>query len=287
MAFDPNNIFKRVDIPDIGEIARENLQNATGLQIPGLNSNETGIDRLKAHVVASSGLFSRQNRFAFQVLAMPGTKVGNSLRDQSKLANFANKWNQVQTRNKINFNCKAIDWPGSSIATQEIARPADSQKSAYARLFPNLASQFYVSENLDEYQFFTEWQNLAIDGGTGRSGYFNDYTGEIRLQMLNLQQRVVYQFEITDAFPVTVGTMTLDYSSDNAINILPVTWAWRTKSQNQTDFVNDTVGETVIRQLSRQSVNRFENILRQQVTGLIDLDAARNASRIIGLGGFI
>ena len=57
--------------------------------------------------------------------------------------------------------------------------------------------------------------------------YYEDYIGAVQIFQLDENNNRKYGVELVEAFPKTIGAMTLDYSNGNEINKLPVTFSYR------------------------------------------------------------
>ena len=57
--------------------------------------------------------------------------------------------------------------------------------------------------------------------------YYEDYIGAVQIFQLDEKDKRVYGVELVEAFPKTIGAMTLDYSNGNEIHKLSVTFSYR------------------------------------------------------------
>ena len=104
----------------------------------------------------------------------------------------------------------------------------------YDKLFEEITSSFYLSEKMDEYYFFENWQSLMYKPNQS-IGWYNDYTSTIEIHQLsrNLSSAsgndlgIVCKFRLLDAYPKLISPLALDYSRTNDIQKFTVNWTFR------------------------------------------------------------
>ena len=190
------------------------------VNLPDVGKGRTTPDNTINRVVSQAkndGLYSRPTIYNI-ILTKPPNLKG---------------WSGDQLR-KIGFNCHQISIPSSNIATKPLKTYGLKKEYAYAKLFEEITSSFYLSEQMDEYHFFESWQELmyAPDQSVG---WYNDYVSTIEIHQLsrNVAQGgsndlgVVCKFTLVDAYPKLVSALALDYSRSNDIQKFTVNWTFR------------------------------------------------------------
>ena len=71
-------------------------------------------------------------------------------------------------------------------------------------------------------QTFEEWQYLAFDPTTWDIGYYNEYTSNIDIYVLDSKYIPVHGVRLWEAFPKTLGAIAMSNADDGAIAKLPV-----------------------------------------------------------------
>ena len=190
-----------VNLPDIGK---------------GRTTPDNTINRIKSHAI-NDGLFSRPTLYNI-VLTKPPKLKG---------------WSHDQLR-KIGFNCNNITIPGNNIATKPLKTYGLKKEYAYNKLFDEVTSSFYLSEQMDEYNFFESWQELMY-APNHSLGWYNDYVSHLEIHQLsrNVEKGtsndlgVICKFTLVDAYPKLISPLSLDYSRSNDIQKFTVNWTFR------------------------------------------------------------
>ena len=205
--------------------------NAVNVQDVGkgknLTTKDNSITRIKAHAVGD-GLYSRPTLFNLFITALP---KGSD--DPGQDAQFAKDWSYEKLK-KIGFNCHQISIPSNNIATKPRKTYGLKREYAYDKLFEEITSSFYLSEKMDEYYFFENWQSLMYKPNQS-IGWYNDYTSTIEIHQLsrNLSSAsgndlgIVCKFRLLDAYPKLISPLALDYSRTNDIQKFTVNWTFR------------------------------------------------------------
>jgi len=191
-----------VNLPDVGK-ARTTPDNQ--------------INRIISHA-KRDGMYSRPT--LFKMVMFPPAKL---LED----------WGLEQIR-KMGFNCNQISIPGGNITTKPIKTYGLKKEYAYDKIFDEIASSFYMSEQMDEYNFFESWQQLMYQDNQS-IGWYDDYVGTIEIHQLSRDVSIgtsndlgtVVKYTLVDAFPKTMTQLALDYTASNTIQRMGITWTYR------------------------------------------------------------
>jgi hypothetical protein len=145
-----------------------------------------------------------------------------------------------------------LELPGKQLATDEVQYYGPPRKSAYGMIYEDLTFNVYLSKNLEERNFFSEWMDLAIDYDTAHVSYYDDIvtdckfysysrtadfggkqaTTEIVRERLGefakkeLNEFADFSVTFEQAYPISIGQITYAYASDEVAR-LPVTMAYR------------------------------------------------------------
>jgi hypothetical protein len=169
--------------------------------------------------------FARSSHFRFRILPS-GTSSSGS-------ANFNSKFTP-RDLDIVNMLCDSTTLPDvasipltSSVGTDF---PYDIVKDlAYA----SQSASFYVSEDMFQKKFFDDWMEITYNKTAGQPYYYNDYSTTIEIYQLKhtLDDSVLtgdndwtYKVKLYNAYPKAVAPLTMDWSSDNALQKLSVTF---------------------------------------------------------------
>ena len=86
---------------------------------------------------------------------------------------------------------------------------------------------FQASSELNERKFFEDWQEQAFDQKTWDIGYYNDYTSEIQIYLLDKQDTRRFGIRLIEAFPKTITATELNQSPTTTIVKTSVSFSFR------------------------------------------------------------
>lgn len=179
-------------------------------------SPDNQINRIVAQA-KNGGLYSRPTLFKIVMTPPIGLKG----------------WSLNQLRD-IGFNCSTITAPGGNIATKPLKTYGLKKEIAYNKIFDEITTGFYLSEEMDEYTFFQDWQTLMYKDNQSL-GWYNDYTGTLEIHQLSNKGNAVgsadlgtvTKFTLIDAYPKMISQLALDYGATNTIQRFTVNWTYR------------------------------------------------------------
>lgn len=119
------------------------------------------------------------------------------------------------TRN-IEYRCESVSIPESVIATMERKTYGVPLNIAYAPSYGPLTISFIVSDNMDERKFFYDWKELVSPTINNQDvGYFDDYVGNIIVNMYDKAGKISRIFTINNCFPTNIQEVPLSWNANN------------------------------------------------------------------------
>ena len=164
------------------------------------------------------GGFSRPSRY--EVLIIPPRGSNNNP--------ISDDISDNEIIRKTSLACESISFPGRNIDTTtdtNIYGPTREIASGFS--FAEVSATFRCSSDMKEKLYFETWQKQSFNTQTWSMQYYEDYIGAVQIFQLDENNNRKYGVELVEAFPKTIGAMTLDYSNGNEINKLPVTFSYR------------------------------------------------------------
>ena len=164
------------------------------------------------------GGFSRPSRYEVLIIPPRGSNNNPTSGDISN-----NK-----TIRETSLACESISFPGRNIDTTtdtNIYGPTREIASGFS--FAEVSATFRCSSDMREKLYFESWQRQSFNTQTWSMQYYEDYIGAVQIYQLDEKDNRKYGVELVEAFPKTIGAMTLDYSNGSEIHKLPVTFSYR------------------------------------------------------------
>ena len=129
----------------------------------------------------------------------------------------------------------------------------------------DISMTFQASSGLEERVFFEEWQKKAFNEETWDVGYHQDYTSEVQIYLLDKQDQRRYGIRLHDAWPKTIGEVTLNQAPSSEIIKIPVTFSyrwWETLDINrQAPNLKEKIFSTVINTVERNITRNIPRVL--------------------------
>ncbi len=160
---------------------------------------------------------------------------------------------------RFNLNCFSASIPGMTTATTE--KDEHYRSVAYQKIYEDVNLGFYVHEDMKEIEFFQDWMKLMITPHDNHVGFYDDYRSEIEIKTLarggvaravtekkvkihspkmpehsKEGQRVSMTTRLHDAYPKTLGAVSLDYGTNDDIMKIEVGITYRYYTQTFGEF---------------------------------------------------
>tara|TARA_Y100000310_G_scaffold9306_1_gene9721 strand:- start:3476 stop:4144 length:669 start_codon:yes stop_codon:yes gene_type:complete len=161
---------------------------------------------------------------------------------------------------QLSMRCESITLPGRNLNTL-----SDTNIYGPSREIVNgityadeITMTFQASSDLKERVYFEEWQESAFDERSWNVRYYNEYTSEIDIYLLDKNDKKRYGLKLWEAFPKTINATELNQGTNNEIIKLDVVFSFRywttldidRQKPNLGEKIFDTITTGVERQLS-------------------------------------
>lgn len=150
--------------------------------------------------------------------------VGESV---SQLKTVTSSLSTQNPSNIVSMTCLMIDIPGRQEQVTEISYSNFPRKIVNGRTYSEVGTTFLVTGQYAEKKFFDDWFNIINDETNHAVEFYDNYIGTITVECLDLQDQVVYMFQLMEAFPVSMGSIRLDRTAQNQQMVLDVQWAFQ------------------------------------------------------------
>lgn len=118
--------------------------------------------------------------------------------------------------------CKTVSLAGVNVASDSVKLYGESVEVPYDRNFSGATLTFLVGSDMKERQLFDDWINIIQNPNTRTFSYMDEFKAkEVLIDVLDLNDNIKYTITLYDAFPKSVGNLSLS-SDDNNIMTLDV-----------------------------------------------------------------
>lgn len=132
-----------------------------------------------------------------------------------------------EMQRSLSMLAEQAEFAGTQVLTQDHRHYDLSAKFAYAKSHDDLNIQFRLDRAHLVKRFFELWIDSIYDRRTGNMRYKADYTGTIQIHQLMENGASSYAIEYQEAFPVTLGQVSLGWDQAGQYAKLPVTFSFR------------------------------------------------------------
>jgi len=185
------------------------------------------IDNLKSTIAKKGGL-APSNRFNV-IFAPPAVSLLNLNVENiigSVISGNFNAGNLLNDPRDISILCKSVTLPGRTLSTFEHDHDRQQNKYPYTFIDEDVTMTFHLTNDYYMRNMLEQWQSGIFNTESYVTGFKNDYSVDVIIQQLNQKNIPVYGVKLEKAYPVSYESITLDNSSENAVNEMSVTFAY-------------------------------------------------------------
>ena len=134
-----------------------------------------------------------------------------------------------QMGRQINLHCNTVSLPGHDLQTQDQQHGSAPGRQIVSShdYSGTIAASFYLDSHLRERHFFEQWQKMAVNHGTHKVRYYDEYIGTMQIFQLDGDGEITYGIEATEVYPSTIGGIEYAYANANTIATQAVQFNYR------------------------------------------------------------
>ena len=185
------------------------------------------IEDLKSTIAKKGGL-APANRFNV-IFAPPAVSLLNLNVENiigSVISGNFNAGNLLNDPRDLSILCKSVTLPGRTLSTFEHDHDRQQNKYPYTFIDEDVTMTFHLTNDYYMRNMLEQWQSGIFNTESYVTGFKNDYSVDVIIQQLNQKNIPVYGVKLEKAYPVSYESITLDNSSENAVNEMSVTFAY-------------------------------------------------------------
>jgi hypothetical protein len=141
---------------------------------------------------------------------------------------------EITVEDNLSYRCISCSLPGKMMATTDRLTYGPNRKVATGAVYQDIVFSFIVSDNMEEYNYFNNWQQ-AIVYNTIEEGqyshdvaYYDDYVGIINIRQFGKTGvDPVLSVQLLECYPISVEEIPLGWEMNNEIIKINVTMAYR------------------------------------------------------------
>lgn len=172
--------------------------------------------------------FARPNRYKIEFIMPPGVPAwGGFMNSEAAIGTIQGLGMAMNQQGAIEVSCHAMTFPEKSMMVYTHSQHSVPYNVPYSLQFAPITFSFYCSSDLRERHFFEIWLSSVINLNDNSINFFDEYTQNIKMWQLDRSGNKTYGVELYGAFPLSVGEVQYEYSSNNAVQSCPVTFSYK------------------------------------------------------------
>jgi hypothetical protein len=173
----------------------------------------------------------------------------------------------VSLPDDIRFSIESTEFPAQRIETKEYRSYGTVNKFAYQRSNDDLNITFRCSDSMIEKTIFDKWLGIIFNNDTGNVKYRLSAVGTINIYQIGWNGQSPYSVEISEAFPISVSDLNLDWGSQSTYHKFTVSFSYNTwKTVIKPDimfFGTDISNQSGLKSPSTNIYGNAQNILTE------------------------
>ena len=172
---------------------------------------------------------------------------------------------RTTTLRALRFRCDSVNLPSRAPLSSDVKYYGHQRKFIYGNQPTPVTMTFILSENLQERDFFLDWQDLAVGNirktgqrlGGFNVGYYQDYVcNKIDILKYTRDGQNLHTVSLFDAFPTFIGDIGLSWS-DDAVTKLNVTFDYHYFTEKNESF-ESRQSTNIAEKQATETANDFE-----------------------------
>jgi hypothetical protein len=123
--------------------------------------------------------------------------------------------------------CEKASLPGINFATTANRTFGETREVVYDRMFEPITLTFHVDRQMTVKEIFDNWSQYIIDPSTKTVGWYNHYVTPMTIRIQDLEDNTTYLVQLFEAYPKTIGSVSLDAGNNNDTMRLDVTFQFK------------------------------------------------------------
>ena len=128
---------------------------------------------------------------------------------------------------RFTFTVNAATLPGRSMALKDARTYGPVTRYPWDQTYTDVTLVFLVGRDMFEKRFFEAWHQSLFDPVTHNLNYYKEYTSQINIYQNDKTDMPIYGVALIEAYPSTIGDLSLSHDDVDNFHKLSVTFAFR------------------------------------------------------------
>ncbi len=123
--------------------------------------------------------------------------------------------------------CEKASLPGINFATTANRTFGESREVVYDRMYEPITLTFHVDRSMTVKTIFDDWSAYIVNPLNRSVGWYSDYVTPMTIRIQDLEDKVTYLVQLYEAYPKSIGAVSLDSQNNNDTMRLDVTFQYK------------------------------------------------------------
>jgi len=123
------------------------------------------------------------------------------------------------------FNCNRCNVPGHNIGSFDHSVIGPIRKIPNEEIFDDVSTSFYTTKYIKEVEIINDWIKKIGGGDSFRMAYYGDITGEMRINIYDLQEKITATIDLYEVYPIGISELEMSYEGTVPAEIT-INWAY-------------------------------------------------------------
>lgn len=201
-----------------------NFSNFTG-ETNKLVKRNTSAD-IWTFITAFENGVAKPTKFRLE-MSLPKGARGTMVNTESRSGNIRNVERNLNTKDSVSIKCHTMSTPRRGFNTFEVTQNNIKFKMPYGVTYEPVTFSFYADARLDSLKYFEVWQAAVMNYSDNTMNFFDEYTSDINLFILDDEGNDVYGIKLIQAYPTNLSPIELSYGNVNNLLNINVTFNYR------------------------------------------------------------
>lgn len=127
---------------------------------------------------------------------------------------------------EVSILCDSVTLPGITLTSKDYRTVKNLFKVPAGYSFTDVTMTFLNTSDYSIRKMFDTWRKLVVDPDSYRIGYESEYTTDIRIAALDIQDKEIYAVTLLKAWPLSLSDISFSNDGSNVVK-QEVSFAYR------------------------------------------------------------
>lgn len=123
--------------------------------------------------------------------------------------------------------CEKASLPGINFASTANRSYGETREVIYDRMYDPITLTFHVDRGMTVKAIFDQWSQYIVNPQDRTVGWYSNYVTPMTIRVQDLEDRVTYLVQLFEAYPKSIGVVSLDSQNNNDTMRLDVTFQYK------------------------------------------------------------